>query len=121
MSYQIVNLTWLLVIKEIEDILAFYPEYPYQVAFSIPYWRQKLIVYVLNHVRNKHIVVENIKELSEDPNLRHYLLEERLCIEDWIRSGIIDLIQSNPDWANYQSSQEKKSIVFDITTLLRNN
>ncbi|OKH24908.1 hypothetical protein NIES593_06765 [Hydrococcus rivularis NIES-593] len=122
MSYQIVNLTLLFVIKEIEDILVYYPEYPYQVAFSIPYWRQRLIAYVLNHVRNRHIVIENTKKLSEDPNLTSFPSDERLRIENWIRSGIILLLQDNPDWANYRIPQKEKVIYnLDITPLIRNN
>lgn len=98
MSSRIINLTSLLVIREIEDILADYPaKHPYQVAFSTPYLRQKLIAYVLSHTRNRHIVIEDTEELSRDPDFINCSLEEQLRIETLIHKSIPHILQENLD------------------------
>lgn len=113
MSYQIVNLTFLLVIKTIEEVLTDYPKYPYQIAFSIPYWRQHLIVYVLNQIPNRQAVIEDTSKNYEDSdyfNWLHCPLEEQLNIKELIHVGIINILQENPNWLSCQTSQEDQSI-----------
>ncbi len=56
MSFELINLTLPLVIQEIEDVLDEYPEHPYQSAFSIHEFRQKLIAHVLSQVPNQYVI-----------------------------------------------------------------
>ena len=111
MSYKIVNLTFQLVTREVADILADYPEYPYQAAFSIPYLRQKLIAYILNHIRNRYTVIEDTENFTKDPFFLADLLEDRERIETLIRGSIIMILQENADWINHQIPHKDKSIL----------
>ena len=110
MPSKIVNLTFQLVTREVEDILVDYPEYPYQAAFAIPYLRQKLIAHILNHIRNRYTVIEDTEELTKDVYLLAHLLADRECIETLIRRSIIKILQENADWINRQIPQKDKSI-----------
>ncbi|MGH2415823.1 MAG: hypothetical protein ACRDEA_19465 [Microcystaceae cyanobacterium] len=113
MSYQIVNLTFLLVIQITEEILTDHPKYPYQIAFSIPYWRQRLIVYVLNQIPNQQAIIEITPKDCEDPdyfNWLHCPLEERIRLEKLIHLGITHILRENPNWLSCQASKEDPSI-----------
>ena len=52
MSYELINLTLPVVLAEIENVLDDYPENPYQIAFSLPELRQRLVAHVLTHTPN---------------------------------------------------------------------
>jgi hypothetical protein len=94
---RIINLTLLLVIKEIEDILEDYPEDPYQVAFSIPELRQKLILHVLNQLPSYYAILEEDQELPSNPKSLYSSLEEKVCMEILIRESIVELFRENAD------------------------
>jgi len=94
---RIINLTLLLVIKEIEDILEDYPEDSYQVAFSIPELRQKLILQVLNQLPSYYAILEEDQELPSNPKSLYSSLEEKVCMEILIRESIVELFRENAD------------------------
>ncbi len=94
---RIINLTLLLVIKEIEDILEDYPEDSYQVAFSIPELRQKLILHVLNQLPSYYAILEEDQELPSNPKSLYSSLEEKVCMEILIRESIVELFRENAD------------------------
>ncbi len=94
---QEIKLNLQFVIKEAEDILQEYPEYPYQAAFAIPELRQKLITYVLN-LFNNYRVIENARQPLKITNYLYPSLEQRLRIEVLIRGGILHLLRENADW-----------------------
>ncbi len=94
---RIINLTLLLVLKEIEDILEDYPEDPYQVAFSIPELRQKLILHVLNQLPSYYAILEEDQELPSNPKSLYSSLEEKVCMEILIRESIVELFRENAD------------------------
>jgi len=56
MTHELVNLTLTMVLREISDVLEEYPEHPYQTAFLIHEFRQKLIAYVLSQVPNHYAI-----------------------------------------------------------------
>jgi hypothetical protein len=93
----IINLTLLLVIKEIEDILEDYPEDSYQVAFSIPELRQKLILHVVNQLPSYYAILEEDQELPSNPKSLYSSLEEKVCMEILIRESIVELFRENAD------------------------
>jgi hypothetical protein len=64
-----INLTYLFIIQEIEDILLACPEYPHHKAFSVPHWRQRLISYILAHISNRYMVMEEMQDISRDSDL----------------------------------------------------
>lgn len=92
MSKQLINLTLLVVIEEIDNILAIYPNHPYQQAFSNSELRQDLITYVLSRVPNQY-AVENATQSSSKRTESPYCSSTRLLdIEHWIHIGIRDVL-----------------------------
>jgi hypothetical protein len=91
MSKQLFNLTLSIVIEELEHILATYPKYPYQQAFSASGLHQDLVAYVLSRVPNKFTVVEETVFSSKPALLSHYSTQQLLDIEHWIHLGIRDI------------------------------
>jgi hypothetical protein len=97
MPHELVNLTLPLVIQEIEDVLDEYPEHPYQAAFSIHEFRQKLIAHILSQVPNQYMVVGE-QAPARKPAPRHSsLLAERLHLETIVRGGILHILRENAD------------------------
>lgn len=90
---RIINLTLLLVIKEFEDALKNYPEYPYQRAFSMPELRQKLIFNILDKLPNYYTILEEDQEIPSDPKILYSSFEEKICMEILIRESIIEIIE----------------------------
>lgn len=85
------NLTALFILQEIEDVLATYPKEPYQVAFFIPYWQQKLMVYI----PNQYTVVETRHYISRSFKLLLFPVEEYFAIENFLyQKAIISLLQN---------------------------
>ncbi|GEM_PF-1993066 len=70
MSFELINLTLPLVIQEIEDVLDEYPEHPYQSAFSMHEFRQKLIAHVLSQVPNQYAIAGE-QTPARKPSSRH--------------------------------------------------
>ncbi|MEH2267824.1 MAG: hypothetical protein V7K68_05230 [Nostoc sp.] len=98
MSHTLINLTLPVVIQEIENVLDEYPEYPYQLAFSIHELRQKLIAHILSHVPNRY-VVEEVQELSSDPKVDYPSpLKEQLHLETIVHASIVHILHQNTDW-----------------------
>ena len=97
MSHGLVNLTLPAVIQEIEDVLDEYPEHPYQLAFSMPELRQKLIDHILN-VPNRYAIA-GVKESSGNPKVNHSShLQKRLRMEMVVRGSILHILRENADW-----------------------
>ncbi|MBG1260810.1 hypothetical protein [Nostoc commune] len=102
MSHTLINLTLLIVIQEIENVLDEYPEHPYQSAFSIHELRQKLIAHILSHVPNRY-VVEGLQELSSTPKSPYSLpIQERIQIETVVHGSILHILRENADWLSRQ-------------------
>ncbi|MCA1992722.1 MAG: hypothetical protein LDL41_11915 [Coleofasciculus sp. S288] len=86
----------ILVIQEIEYVLAGYSEYPYQVAFSIPEWRNKLILDVLNQIPNYYTILEDTEELPTDAQFLYASQQEQVLLETLIRESIADIFEEMP-------------------------
>lgn len=98
MAYELVNLTLPIVIQEIDNVLNDYPEYPYQVAFSMPELRQRLIAQVLSQIPN-YYEVKGVPEASNPSKVRHFsLLQEKLRLETVIRGSILHILRENAGW-----------------------
>ncbi len=107
MSYKLINLTLPIVVKEIKNALDDFPEYPYQVAFSLPELRQKLIAHVLSHIPNRY-AVEGVHSPPTDPSYPSSL-EQRLYMETVIRGSILHLLRENADLLSRQIPQVENS------------
>ena len=93
MSETIINLTSLLVNRELQDFLAEYSlNHPYRIVFSLPYFRQRLIAKILSQMPNRHVVMNDTQNLENDSNYLLCSLEERLTIEVLIKKTIPDIL-----------------------------
>jgi hypothetical protein len=110
MSYEIINLARPIVIQEIENVLEDYPEYPYQVAFSIDELRQKLIAHVLNHLPYRYSAIENGPKSVRTPNSLFPSLAQRLRLNVLIRGSILHLLRENADWISRRLHQNDSSV-----------
>jgi len=99
MTEELVNLTYQAVLKEIENVLAEYPNYPYRYSFANPELRQKLLVYVLNRCNHSFSLVEEA-EAKVDAKALHHVLEQQPEIRASIHQGIQAVFAENADWAN---------------------
>lgn len=108
MSYELINLTLPVVIAEIDTILEDYPESPYQIAFSLPEMRQRLVAYVLTHIPNRYTVRGEELRLKESKFLRPSPMQERLQMENLIHGGILHLLQENSEWVGSRLTQMEK-------------
>ncbi|MEQ9623650.1 hypothetical protein [Coleofasciculus chthonoplastes] len=98
MSEKIVNLTCMLVIQEVKDILATYPETPYQEAFTQAELFNQLINQVLIQIPDQSYTI--LYESEKLPkNLRRFYssLEERMMVEQLIHQTIIALMNGNAE------------------------
>lgn len=98
------------VLQEIENVLNDYPEYPYQVAFSIDELRSKLVTHVLNHISNCCSVNgQAIKQLTE-AKLSCRSTSERVRLDVLIRGSILHLLRENADWISCKIQQLDNSV-----------
>jgi site-specific recombinase XerD len=107
---KLINLTLMLVIQEIEDILKEYPEHPYQVAFSNQELRQQLILRLLSQIPNYYALVEDAREVPEDPRCLYGSSEEKTIMEILIRQSIAHLLKQNPNWMSDKISQNRNLV-----------
>ena len=107
---KIINLSLLLVMKELEKALENFPEYPYQVAFSIQELRHKLIVDVLGQIPNYYALLEASQELPGDPNFLYSSFEDRVLLELLIRESIVRLCRENRELITCYISQKDNSL-----------
>ena len=95
MSHELVNLTLPMVLREIGDVLEEYPEHPYQSAFSIHEFRQKLIAHVLSQVPN-HYAISGEPAPARKPSPQHVSpLVERMHLGMVIRGGMLHILREN--------------------------
>jgi hypothetical protein len=97
MSYELINLTLPLVITEIENVLEDYPQFPYQIAFSLPEMRQRLLAHVLTHIPNRYVVQGEKLTLKEPKFLHPSPIYERVQMENLIHGGILHLLRENAE------------------------
>jgi hypothetical protein len=103
MTKTILNLTELAVIQDIETVLETYPDHPYQQAFSIPDLRQELIAYVLSHLSNRYVAVdEKHVTLFNSRCKLPYSTEQELCTETLIHQGIQKVLDVNQERLTHQ-------------------
>jgi hypothetical protein len=107
---RIINLTFILVSQELEEILEQYPEYPYQVAFSSQELRQKLLSHVLSQVPNHYALVEETEELPKDLTFLYASFEEWMRMESLIRESVVRLLGEKADEINSPIPKKDNSI-----------
>jgi hypothetical protein len=106
MSQEISQSTLRFVINKIESILEEYPQYPYQVAFSMQELRIKLIAQVLKNLPNRDSVIEEKKSSDTTLGSIHHSLENRVRLETLIRGSIYHVLRENADWVSRHLPQD---------------
>ncbi|HEY9829473.1 MAG TPA: hypothetical protein V6D26_02760 [Stenomitos sp.] len=106
MSQEISQSTLQFVINRIESILEEYPQYPYQVAFSMQELRKKLLAQVLKNLPHRHSFTD--KKQASDSTLKpiNHSLEDRVRIETLIRGSIYHVLRENADWVSRHLPQD---------------
>ena len=95
MPQKIINLTCLLVIKEVKDILATYPETPYQEAFAQAELYNQLINQVLSRIPDQsYTILYESEKLPKNPRRFYASMEERMMVEELIHQTIIALLET---------------------------
>lgn len=110
MSEKIINLTCLLIIREVKDILATYPETPYQDAFAqADLWNQ-LINQVLSQIPDQsYTILKTSEQLPKKPRRFYSCMEERMMVEELIHQSIIALLQAQTKKTLHYSAKEDYS------------
>ena len=105
MSPELINLTLPVVIANIKTALEDYPEYPYQIAFSLPELRQRLLAHVLSHTPNRYTVAgEHLT--SKGPKFPSFSsTQERIQMENLIHGGILHILRENEEWVGGRITQ----------------
>ena len=104
MSYELINLTLPLVVTQIENVLDDYPPSPYQLAFSLPEMRQRLVAHVLTYTPNRY-VVQGEKLILKSPKICQPSIQERVQMETLIHAGILHLLRENAEWIGNHLTQ----------------
>lgn len=107
MAQKLINLTCLLIIQEVEEILKDYPQNPYQSAFMNPALWNRLINNILNQIPNQYYIILNeSEEFPDNIRILYSSLEERMHLEMIIRQSLVYLFQEYADFS--QSNSIKK-------------
>ena len=109
MSYELINLTLPVVLAEIENVLDDYPEHPYQIAFSLPELRQRLLAHVLTHTPNHYTVAGEKLTLKSRNSLHPSSVQERIRMENLIHGSILHILRENAEWVGCQIAQMENS------------
>lgn len=109
MSHELINLTLPVVIAKIKNLLEDYPKYPYQVAFSLPELRQRLLAHVLTHTPNRYTVAGEKLTIKNRNFLHHSSMQERIRMENLIHGGILHILRENAEWVGCQITQSSQS------------
>lgn len=96
MLSKLINLTLILVIQEIEEVLKDYPEYPYQIALSVHELRNKLILHVLEQLPNYYTILEDSQQMPAlDPLFLYSSPQEQEQVRRIIRQSIGNVLREN--------------------------
>ena len=93
MSYQLINETLLMVDQKISDFLMeFSHDHPFQMALSLPLFRQQLKARILNKIPNRHKVYCDDLSRAIGPACFLGMVKERLLVEEEIRKMMPEII-----------------------------
>ncbi|MEG4347767.1 hypothetical protein QUB70_31485 [Microcoleus sp. A003_D6] len=106
MSFELINLTLPTVLREIGEVLDDYPEHPYQSAFSIHEFRQKLIAHVLSQLPNHYTIAGEPAPARKLSAAHRSALAERMYRETVIRGSILHILRENADRLSHIFQQQ---------------
>ena len=97
MIEQIINLSLMLVIEEVDTILRNFQEYDYKVAFSNQKLRHQLIIHILDQIPNYYTIIEEEQPIPKDPRILYASYEERQDMENLIHQSIVEIFREYAD------------------------
>ena len=110
MSETIVNLTSLLVNRELQDFLAEYSlSHPYRIIFSLPYFRQRLIAKILSQMPNRHVVMSNPQNIENNSEDLICSSDEKFTIEVLIKKTIPEIFCDHHKQVEQELAKGKKT------------
>ncbi len=112
MPHEIINLTFLKVLYELENLSSDFPTKIRRKLLTNPELKSKLLAYVLNKVPNRHIVTDSEKVSSISAQFICFSVLEELQIEKSIKQGIyyiLELEQEN-DYSFLEGCKNMNSI-----------
>lgn len=109
----------LAVFQEIENVLDDYPEYPYQVAFSIKELHQKLVAHVLRHLPRSYATISDGKEAKANAKFPYRSKAERIRLDALIRGSILHILRENAEWVGRHIQPKDNSNRSNLETLSR--
>ncbi|OLP15459.1 hypothetical protein BST81_26075 [Leptolyngbya sp. 'hensonii'] len=104
MSKSIANLTYKLLIREIEDILDSCHYHSYRHVFAIPELRQQLMTNVLNRVPACYALVEEDEEMHVDATIVPNVISSQLHYV--VAEEINRLVEDQEAWVSHHIPQE---------------
>lgn len=107
------------VFQAIENVLDDYPEYPYQVAFSIKELHQKLVAHVLRHLPRSYATTVDGKPAKANAKFPYRSKAERIRLDALIRGSILHILRENADWVGRHIEQKDSSNHSHLETLSR--
>lgn len=108
-------------LQKIDDVLQDYPEYPYQVAFSMDELRSKLVTHILNHVANCYSVIGEAREPITNAKFPYPSTSERVRLDVLIRGSILHILRENADWLSRRIQQLDNAVATGWNPLERND
>ncbi len=99
------------VLQEIENVLKDYPEYPYQLAFSINELRSKLVAHVMSNLSNCYSTISVAQKSTIDAKFPYRSKSERMRLDVLIRGSILHLLRENADWISCHIQRLDNSVV----------
>lgn len=98
-----------LVTKDLEEVLAGYPNYPYRQVFANPDLRRSLIDRVLSQLPSQDAAFEKEQSLSINSNGFPLLQEQHVSIKNLIRQEISYMVQQKAECISRSSPKDVES------------
>lgn len=116
MSKNIINLTHLVVLEEIDNFLANCSDKYFQdLALSPPSLRAKLTAFVLRKIPQQYTVMEDSQQEVTSSKFQGCLLEERSHIKDLIEKGTNQILP-NPENSVSSQFSKQENLVTELSS-----
>ena len=118
MNRDIEKLIAQIVARDISDALDVAPEYPHQATFAIPYYKNQLVVRVVNGVLH-HYFSCHLRNPIDKTELLIYFLREPLLVETIVKESFFSILKENKNWTDNVEIPDSVSLAALGTQLLK--
>lgn len=115
MPKKIICLTLQVIVEAFESTFSMYPYCCYQHYFAVPEFRRRLVLYILQQIRDRYTVFINDSQASFNyPNVS-LSFEQYLHIKEVARQGICHLFPEICTWNSFSMEQPRgKSVDAEV-------